>query len=221
MTPTRTTPVPAVSTPEQVVQARAAELRTFTRTGQFTQVAAEHDFTDPVLFDRFRTALDELIGVDYVALQQIEVTRRTTDQWLVEQASRGPRLMLFAAGTRTTFTICRADGRLVWHDHFSPEAAIGNDADATELAAGQAIWLAGRARACWGADAATLYLILARSHGVDLTRLNRHAVAVSLVLDVVTDPVEHPANLQRSHPGTVDWSSTDPAKLLHPRQAGA
>ncbi|MGO4613028.1 hypothetical protein AB4305_03630 [Nocardia sp. 2YAB30] len=219
-TPTATAPQPGV-TPEMVVRVRAAELHGFTSTRQFDQVATEHGFTDASTFERYLTALLVEAEIDYEGLRQTEVARRTVHHRLSVMAARGPRLTLWSAATMTTFTVCRADGRVIWHDLFSRDTAIDGGAAAAEASAQQAIWLAGQARAQWGAEAANLHLILARSGGVDVENLHRAAVTTALVLDVVTDPVCNPAAEQCSRRDAVDWYTTDLGGLLHPHRESA
>lgn len=131
---------------------------------------------------------------------------------------RGPQLTLWSAATMTTFTICRADGRVIWHDQFPQGAVIGSGADAAEASARQGIWLAGQARAQWGAEAATLHLILARSRGVDVESLHHAALTAALVLDVGTGPVHNPAAEQCLRRDAVDWYVTDLDELLRPNR---
>ncbi|WP_068056380.1 hypothetical protein [Nocardia xishanensis] len=207
-------------TPEIVVRVRAASLRKFTRKRQFDQVAVQHGFTDSCSFERFVTALLDVAGVDYEGLRQVEAARRTVHRRLVAMARRGPRLMLWSAATMDAFIVCRADGRVIWHDHFPPDCPVASGIAAAETSARQAIWLAGQARVHWGAEAATLHLILARSRGVELIKLHHAAVTAALVLDVVTDPVHNPAAEQCTHPTVVDWHRTDLGALIHsPRES--
>ncbi|WP_406279384.1 hypothetical protein OH799_11890 [Nocardia sp. NBC_00881] len=216
-TPTAADPQPGV-TPEMVVRVRAAELHGFTSTRQFDRVATEHGFTDASTFERYLTALLVEAGIDYEGLRQIEAARHTAHQQLVAMAARGPQLRLWSAATVTTFTICCADGRVIWHDLFPRDTVIASGASAAEASARQAIWLAGHACAQWGAEAATLHLILARSCGVDIQSLHRAAVTAALVLDVVTDSVHNPAAEQCRRGDAVDWYTTDLGGLLHPHQ---
>jgi len=128
-------------------------------------------------------------------------------------------MTLFSAATMHTFTVCAADGRLLWHENFPRELDISTEAMAAETAAQQAIWLAGHARSSWGAQAAMLRLVLARGRGVDPVRLRRHAVAASLWLEVSAEPVPNPAADHSAYPDVVEWTSTDLARLLPSRQA--
>ncbi|WP_433678329.1 hypothetical protein [Nocardia sp. CA-119907] len=208
-------------TPEMVVRVRAVELHGFTSTRQFDRVASQHGFTDPAGFERYLTALLVEAGIDYEGLHQIEAARRIAHQRLVVRAARGPRVMLWSAATMTTFTVCRADGRVIWHDLFARDTVLGDGPSAAEASARQAIWIAEQARAQWGAEAATLHLILARSRGVDLENLHRDAATAGLVLDVVTDPVHNPAAEQCQRREVVDWYTTDLGGLVHPSRASA
>ncbi|MBF6339751.1 hypothetical protein IU450_28250 [Nocardia abscessus] len=218
--PNPTGPQPGV-TPEMVVRVRAAELHGFTSTHQFDRVAAEHKFTDTRSFERYLTALLVEAGIDYEGLRQTEAARRSAHQRLVAVAARGPRLMLWSAATMTTFTVCRADGQVIWHDLFLRDTAPCTGSAAAEASARQAIWLAGRARTGWGAEAATLRLILARSRGVDLENLHRAAATADLVLDVATNPVHNPAAEQCTRRDAVDWRSSDLGGLRHPHRGAA
>ncbi|WP_157129231.1 hypothetical protein [Nocardia amamiensis] len=202
-------------TPEMVVRVRVLELHGFTSTRQFDRVAAEHGFTDACSFERYLTALLVEAGIDYEGLRQTEASRRSMHQRLVAMAARGPRLTLWSAATMTTFTICRADGQVIWHDLFPRNTVLHTGAAAAEASARQAIWLAGQARVGWGAEAATLHLILARSRRVNLENLHHAAATADLVLDVVTDPVHNPAAEQCTRRDAVDWHSSDLGCLLH------
>ncbi|MET8779007.1 hypothetical protein ABZV58_28725 [Nocardia sp. NPDC004654] len=208
-------------TPEKLVRLRAAELRKLTRKRQFDQVAIGHGFSDSASFERFVTALHDIAGIDYEGLRQVEAARRSVHRRLVTMAQRGPQLRLFSAATMTTFTICRADGHVIWHNRFPRECVIDTGTAAAETSARQAIWLAGQARVQWGADAATLHLVLARNRGVELVKLHETAVAAALVLEVSTDPVHHPAAEQCTRPTFIDWCGTDLGGLLEPPQEPA
>ncbi|WP_156094791.1 hypothetical protein [Nocardia lijiangensis] len=208
-------------TPEMVVRVRSAELRKFTRKRQFDQVAVQHGFSDSRSFERFVTALHDVAGIDYEGLRQVEAARRSVHRRLVAMARRGPRLMLWSAATMEAFTVCRADGRVIWHDRFPREFPVATGVAAAETSARQAIWLAGQARVQWGAEAATLHLILARSRGVELITLHHAAVTAALVLDVVTEPVHNPAAEQCTRPDPIDWHRTDLGTLIHPPRESA
>ncbi|MEV0027916.1 hypothetical protein [Nocardia sp. NPDC050793] len=208
-------------TPEIVVQQRATELRKFTRKRQFDQVAMRYGFTDSATFGRFVTALQTVAGIDYDGLRQVEIARRTVHRRLVSMAQRGPQVMLWSAATMETFTICRADGRVIWHNRFPRECVIETGSDAAETSAKQAIWLAGQARAQWGAEVATLHLVLARNRGIELVTLHHAAVAAALLLEVTTDPVHHPAAEQCTRPTSIDWRGTDLGGLVGPQREPA
>ncbi|WP_433194561.1 hypothetical protein ACQP1G_38310 [Nocardia sp. CA-107356] len=219
-TPTVAAPHSGV-TPEMVVRVRAAELHGFTSTRQFDRVAVEHKFTDGRAFERFLTALLVEAGIDYEGLRQIEAARRSADQRLAAMTVRGPRLMLWSAATMDAFTVCRGDGRVIWHDRFASDTVIATGAAAAEASARQAIWLAGQARTKWGAEAATLHLILARTRSIDIENLHHTARTCALVLDVVSEPVHNPAAEQCNRHEAVDWSATDLGGLLHPHREPA
>ncbi|MFX0578792.1 hypothetical protein [Nocardia nepalensis] len=216
-TPTVASPHSGV-TPEMVVRVRAAELHGFTSTRQFDRVAVEHKFTDGCAFERYLTALLVEAGIDYEGLRQIEAARRTADQRLAAMAARGPRLMLWSAATMDAFTVCRADGHVIWHDRFPSDTIIDTGAAAAETSARQAIWLAGQARTQWGAQAATLQLTLARTRGIDIENLHHAARVAALVLDVVSELVHNPAAEQCTRHAAVGWSTTDLGGLLHPHR---
>ncbi|WP_435592139.1 hypothetical protein [Nocardia sp. bgisy118] len=197
---------------------RVADLRKLTRKRQFDQIAIQHGFTDSASFERFVTALHDVAGIDYEGLRQVEAARRSVHRRLVAMARRGPQLMLWSAATMDAFTICRADGRVIWHDRFAPDYPVATGVAAAEASARQAIWLAGQARCQWGAEAATLHLVLARSRGVELIKLHEAAVAAALVLEVTTDPVHHPAAEQCTRPTFIDWCGTDLGGLLESQE---
>ncbi|MGV9822947.1 hypothetical protein [Nocardia xishanensis] len=205
-------------TPEMVVRVRAAELRSFTGKRQFDSVAIQHGFTDSRSFECFVTAVEDIAGIDYEGLRQVEAARRTAHRRLVAMARRGPRLMLWSAATMEAFTICRADGRVIWHDRFPQDCSVDTGTAAAETSAQQAIWLAGQARPQWGAEAATLHLILARSRGVELIKLHHAAVTAALALDVATELVHNPAAEQCTRPDRIDWRRTDLGALVCSRR---
>lgn len=219
-TPTVASPHSGV-TPEMVVRVRAAELHGFTSTRQFDRVAVEHKFTDSRSFERYLTALLVEAGIDYEGLRQIEAARNSVDERLMAMAGRGPRLMLWSAATMDSFTVCRADGRVIWRDRFPNGTVIDTGAAAADASARQAIWLGGQARIQWGAQAVTLHLILARTRGVDVENLHSVARTAALVLDVVSDPVHNPAAEQCNRPEVVDYYTTDLGGLLHPHRESA
>ncbi|MFE5456106.1 hypothetical protein [Nocardia sp. NPDC056564] len=196
--------------PEMVVRLRAGELHTYTRTSQFDRIAAQHRFHDAASFDRYVFALLD-IGIDYDALRQAEA------RWAAERAggtlavlaARGPRLRLFSAATMISFTVCRSDGHLLWHDHFRRPAAIGTPASAAEAAARQAIWLAWRARIHAKAPAATLRLVMAHSYDITTRRLQHAAETAGLLLELSISGRHNPAAEQRARRDIVGWSELD------------
>ncbi|MEV6140491.1 hypothetical protein AB0L63_31515 [Nocardia sp. NPDC051990] len=196
------------------------ESHAFSSTCQFDRVAAGHGFTDTCSFERYLTPLLVEAGIDNEKLRHAEAARCGVHQRLVAMAAREPRLTLWSAATMTTFTVCRGEGQVIWHELFPRDTVLRHGAAAVEASARQAIWLARQARSVWGAEAATLHLILARSRGVDFENLHRVAATADLVLDVVTDPVHNPAE-QCRHREAVDWDSSDLGGLLHPRRESA
>lgn len=120
--------------------------------------------------------------------------------------------MLWTAATRTVFTVCRADGQVIWREPFG--AVLPSAAASSEAAAQQAIWLGGCLRHEWGADAATLHLVLDTSRGVAIDSLERHAFAVGLALDLSTESVHNPAVEQRKINKYVDWRRIDLGALI-------
>ncbi|WP_107657523.1 hypothetical protein [Nocardia suismassiliense] len=211
----RSVAVGATVTPEMVVRIRARELRTYTRTSQFDRVAAQHQFSDSASFDRFVIALLNL-GIDYDGLCQAEAAQAVelAGGKLAVLAAKGPRLRLFSAATMVSFTICRSDGRLVWHDVFKNPAAIGTGAIAAEAAARQAIWLAALAREQAGEPAATLRLVMAQSYEITTRRLRHAARTAGLVLELTTSGRRNPAAEQRARRDAVYWSAADLRSLF-------
>ncbi|MFI6041948.1 hypothetical protein ACIA8C_09955 [Nocardia sp. NPDC051321] len=204
--PTTHTPL----SPEMVVRLRAGELSTYSCTSQFDRVAAQHRFNNAASFDRYVFALLEAGIVDYDALRQAEATRaaKRAGGKLSRLAAKGPRLRLFSAATMTSFTICRSDGHLVWHDLFRQPATIGTPANAAEAAARQAIWLAWRARSHVRASAATLRLVMAHSYEITPRRLHHAAQTAGLVLALSTAS-HNPAAEQRARRDIVGFSEID------------
>ncbi|MFF3224089.1 hypothetical protein ACFYV7_14955 [Nocardia suismassiliense] len=196
-----------------VVRSRSRELRTYTRTSQFDRVGAQHQFSESS-FDRFVIALLKL-GIDYDALRQGEAAQAVelAGGKLAVLAQRGPRLRLFSAATMASFTICRSDGRVVWHDAFKNPAAIGTGGLAVEAAARQAIWLAALAREQVGAPAATLRLVMAHSYEITTRRLEHAAHTAGLVLELTTSR-RNPAAEQLARRDAVYWSAADLRSLF-------
>ncbi|MGW0046991.1 hypothetical protein GV791_09520 [Nocardia cyriacigeorgica] len=199
-------------TPEMVVRVRAVELRRCTTTRQLDRIAAQHGFTDPRTVERFLTALLDIAGIDYEGMRQAEALDRT-HRSLDQLADRGPRILLYSAATTDQFTLCAGNGRIIWRDHHPPDT--GTDIAAAEAAARQAIWLAGLARTHWGADAATLRLVLADADGVNRLVLHAAALTAALVLELTVRPVDHPATAAATG-GPVFWSTADLAALIDP-----
>ncbi|MFC8529192.1 hypothetical protein [Nocardia sp. NPDC057227] len=202
-----------IGTAEFVVAACAEQLRTFTRVAQFRDLAVAHGFGDRTAFDRFATALLEIAEIDFEGVRQREIRRRASARRLAGRAASGPRLVLYSAATMNSFLIAGADDRILWHDVLPGYVTRGDGARAAEMAAGQAIWLAGAARVEWGADAASLQLVLARGRGVDRDVLRDKAAAVAIDLHVAVQSLHHPAAEQCHRPGPVHWTTADLARL--------
>ncbi|WP_280183747.1 hypothetical protein [Nocardia cyriacigeorgica] len=200
-------------TPEMVVRVRAVELRRCTTIRQLDRIAAQHGFTDPRTVERFLTALLDIAGIDYEGVRQAEALDRT-HRSLDQAADRGPRMLLYSAATSDQFTLCAGNGHVIWRDHHPPDT--GPDIPAAEAAARQAIWLAGLARTHWGADAATLRLVLADAGGVNRLLLHAAALTAALVLELTVQPVDHPATDAATTGGPVFWSTADLAALIDP-----
>ncbi|MEV6326080.1 hypothetical protein AB0M45_33700 [Nocardia sp. NPDC051787] len=126
--------------------------------------------------------------------------------------------MLWTAATRTTYTVCRADGHVICREPFDTNPRTA--AAASETAARQAIWIAGCVRNEWGANAATLHLVLDNRRGVDTKGLERHAFTVGLVLDLSVSPVGNPAAGLCTVGAYVDWRRTDFAALIQTSAPG-
>lgn len=184
--------VPLV-TPEQVVLERAALLGSFTSTEEFDEFAAAHGFTIGHLAARFVTALSQIAGIDYRGLLIAEIVRATDDAALIGLARLGPRLMMWSAGTLDDATVCAADGRVILHERFGPEARVTDLAGAAMAAARLAIKLAGDALHTWGGQAGILRLHVARCRGLDIPGLHRMAGAEGFVLELATVSVGNPA----------------------------
>ena len=117
---------------------------------------------------------------------------------------------MWSAATLTSFTLCRADGQVMWRDRFP--LTVGG-IEAAHVSALHAIWLAGRAREYLGVAAATVDLRLARGRGLDEQVLRREALAAALVLDAVVVAVHNPAAEHSTDTEVVDWRSTDLSTL--------
>ncbi|MFI5501038.1 hypothetical protein ACIA5E_18425 [Nocardia asteroides] len=205
-------------TPEDMVATRATELLTYTSTTEFDRLATEYGFVNRALAQRFVEALLD-IGIDYDGLAQIEITRSTTDAILVRQAATGPKLMVWSAATMEAFTVCAANGRLIWHEPFDQPVADG--VAAATISAEKAIELAAHTLRGWGARAGMLRLNLARSRGMDMPRLHRIASAEALVLAVATISAHNPAAEQCTHPDPVIWHSADLLELSQPPETSS
>ncbi|MFE2999741.1 hypothetical protein ACFXG4_32670 [Nocardia sp. NPDC059246] len=127
-------------------------------------------------------------------------------------AARGPQLMLWSSATLRTFTLCRPDQTVIWHARFHSDLVIDTTTVAAKVAALQAIWIAARARQEWGADVATLRLVVARS-GLEREELTTAAISNGLILDLVVDATANPA---LSHPENqfIDWWTSDLGSLI-------
>ncbi|MFE9575302.1 hypothetical protein ACFYO1_02865 [Nocardia sp. NPDC006044] len=207
--------------PEKIVRLRAAELSTYSCTSQFDRFATQHRFHDAASFDRYVFALLDAGIVDYDALRQAEAKRaaKRAGGKLSRLAAAAPGLRLFSAATMTSFTICRTDGHLVWHDVFRRPAAIGIPASAAEASARQAIWLAWRARTHVGAPAARLRLVMADSYDITTRRLHHAAQTAGLVLELsIAQP--NPAAQQRARRDFIGWSEPD-LRFLFDRKESA
>ncbi|MFX0576226.1 hypothetical protein [Nocardia nepalensis] len=203
--------------PRSVVRVLARELRGYTSYRQLDRAAVEHRFNSPELFAEFTAALRTKAGIDYTRLRENEPAREEAHTRLAERGTRGPHLLLWSAATSEQFTLCRADGGVIWRQRFdalTPPTVIESEADAIESAARQAIW---QARHDWGAPVATLHLILARSR-IDLfENLRQAAFTAGLVLDLITDPDHNPAHEQSTGTSPVDWRHIDLGTLIQHR----
>ncbi|MEV0688276.1 hypothetical protein AB0I35_30905 [Nocardia sp. NPDC050378] len=198
-----TTPI----TPEEMVRARAAELRTFAITDEFDSLATEYGFTTDELSARYVQALLDVAGIDYDGLRQSEILWATSGANLVRKAATGPALTVWSAATLEAFTVCGAAGRMIWHESF--DADIVDGVEAATISAEKAIEVAAHALAEWGGDAGVLRLNLARSRGLDFDRLHSIATTASLVLDIATVPVRNPAAEQCTWPDQIRWRTVD------------
>ncbi|MEU6585892.1 hypothetical protein [Nocardia sp. NPDC046763] len=127
-------------------------------------------------------------------------------------AARGPQLMLWSTATLRTFTVCRPDRTVIWHARFHADLIIDSAIVAAKVAALQAIWIAARAPQEWGADVATLRLVVAQS-GLEREELATAAISNGLILDLVVDATTNPA---LSHPDDqfIDWWTGDLGSLI-------
>ncbi|MFE9328230.1 hypothetical protein ACIHDR_43415 [Nocardia sp. NPDC052278] len=210
----------ALTLPQLVVRILARELRGCTSYRQLDRVAAEHRFSSPGLFADFTAALRTEAGIDYTRLRENELARQQAHARLVERGTRGPHLLLWSAATTEQFTLCRADGQVIWRQRFddlTPPTVIESEADGLETAARHAIWLAGQARHDWGAPVATLHLILARRSSDLPENLKQAAFIAGLVLDLITDPDHNPAHEQSTATSPVDWRHIDLGTLIQHR----
>ncbi|MGV9678781.1 hypothetical protein ACWDSJ_26155 [Nocardia sp. NPDC003482] len=118
---------------------------------------------------------------------------------------------LSSAATLSTFTVCNAD-QTIWHAPFHPALFIDTPACATEIAALQAIWLAGRARAR-GEYATVVSLRLITATTVDQRVLARAAVGsglrLILAIDGRTNAARHPSQTW------ISWRDRDLDTLIH------
>ncbi|MFD3510086.1 hypothetical protein [Nocardia sp. NPDC058666] len=195
-------------TPEDMVRDHTAELLNLTSTAEFDRLAIEYGFATGHLKDRFVIAL-LAVGIDYEGLARIENARTADDGHLARQAATGPKMMVWSAATMQAFTVCAANGRLIWHEPFADIDEVVDGVAAATVSAEKAIELAGHAVREWGGDAGVLRLNLARSRGVDLARLHGFASSRGLVLGVATVAVHNPAAEQCTHPDPVVWYTTD------------
>ncbi|WP_410874694.1 hypothetical protein [Nocardia sp. A7] len=195
-----------------LIDDNAMHLRRITDVGALEGFAVEHGLRGTADFSRFVRALRRVAGVDFAAVCALNQAQQRVEPLFAAQAGRGPRLVLWSAGTPTHFTVARTGGDLIWRERH-PGARTITVARASESGAQQAIWVAGLARAEWGAQAARLRLIMARTHGVDLVGLHHSALAANLLLEVVTDPLRNPAGRAAGAP-IVEWHGTDPATLI-------
>ncbi|MFI6956632.1 hypothetical protein ACIBJI_24595 [Nocardia sp. NPDC050408] len=210
----------ALTLPQLVVRVLARELRGCTSYRQLDRVAAEHRFNTAELFAEFTAALRTEAGIDYTGLRENELAREQAHARLAERGTRGPHLLLWSAATSEQFTLCRADGRVIWRQRFDTltlPTVIESEVDAVKAAARQAIWLAGQARHDWGAPVATLHLILACGSSDLLENLERSAFIAGLVLDLITDPDHNPADEQSTGTSPVDWCHIDLGTLIQHR----
>jgi len=204
----------AITQPEimALVAAHTARLRCMTRALDLERFAATNGLSDQQAFGMFAHALRHLAGVDIDAIRALNLAQKRVDPVFVEQASRGPRLALWCAGTHTHFAVARAGGHIIWRERHT-HAGIVRPAQAAKSAAQHAIRVAGRARVEWGADAATLRLTMDRTHGVDLLGLHHRALAANLLLEPVTGPASTPA-ADADGDSTLSWHGSDPATLI-------
>ncbi|MEV0766380.1 hypothetical protein [Nocardia sp. NPDC050435] len=126
---------------------------------------------------------------------------------LAARSARGPQLLLSCAATSEQAAICRPDGRVVWRRRFAdlPDVRVVTTLDAIDAVARHAIWIAGRARLEWGAEAATLRLVMDRRRRALHERLHRHAYGLGLSLEILADPAGNPAMAACADTTAVDW----------------
>ncbi|WP_063041799.1 hypothetical protein [Nocardia pseudovaccinii] len=206
--------------PQLVVRGLARELRGCTSYQQLDRVATEHRFNTAELFAKFTAALRTEAGIDYTRLRENQLAREQAHARLAERGTRRPHLLLWSAATSEQFTLCGADGRVIWRQRFealTPPAVIESEADAVESAARQTIWLARQARHDRGDPVATPNLILACRSSDLLENLEHVAFVAGLVLDLITDRDHNPAHDQSIGTTPVDWRRIDLGTLIQHR----
>ncbi|WUA09278.1 hypothetical protein OG225_06200 [Nocardia sp. NBC_01377] len=207
------TDIPSGPAVRGLVAAHVRRLRRCTRVFELEDFAVAHGLNAPPDFARYVSALRVVAGVDLAAVRALGFAQRQVDPVLVARARRGPRQMLWCAGTTRRFTVARRGGQVLWRDHHPPDRVVINAVRAAESAALQAIWLAGQAlgRSRW--DAGILRLTMERSHGLALVDLHHAAVAANLLLELVTDPIDNPAS-RKTGSRTVPWDRSDFLTLI-------
>ncbi|WP_216917776.1 hypothetical protein [Nocardia noduli] len=200
---------------QQLVTDNVTFLRRTTRALDLERFAVEHGLDDPPDFKRFVRALRVSAGIDYEAVRALNAARKALDPIFTVRASHGARLLLWCAATRSLFTIVAPGGQIIWRDRHPREAAVNNLIRAAESAAHQAILVAGQTCRQWGVDAATLRLVLARGHGLDLAGLHGAALAANLLVEFVIDPVGNPAARASGAP-RVEWRGSELLALTDP-----
>ncbi|WP_216917949.1 hypothetical protein [Nocardia noduli] len=210
-TPTRT--ASGTRRAREVVGDHVLRLRRCTRAFELEDFAVVHGLNAPDDFARYVSALRAIAGVDLAAFRALHFAQRQMDPAFVARANHGPRVRLWCAGTVPRFTVARPGAAVLWRDNHPPAHAVTTEAQAAQSAALQAIWLAGRVLGQSGWDAGTLRLTVERSHGIALVELHRAALAVNLLLELATDPIDNPAS-RKTGTRTVHWHHSDPTALL-------
>ncbi|MBF6063487.1 hypothetical protein IU500_18550 [Nocardia terpenica] len=134
----------------------------------------------------------------------------------VLESGSGPQLLLWSAASRQAIALCRQDGLPVWHAQFRHGLVVDSEATAAELAALQAIVVAGRACRRAGIGVAILHLVIARQRDLSMGAIHAAAFAEGLLLNLsVDDTAANPAVGHLNDRAPIFWRSTSLDQLLY------